>query len=172
MKIVWKELSFLLNSTFLVFIINRENVNFLLKSRGLARGRVLNRPPPPRVGGPVKGYQPPKRPPPSFQRKPSVAAPIIISSYASTSIQGRGQDDEERIRDKIDKISQYDKLNDISTADVEQKEEEVKVEESSETDPDPVTETEEIPTTTLRPEEPTTTTAKSSKETTSKGRDF
>ena len=101
-----------------------------------------------------------------------MAAPIIISSYASTSIQGRGQDDEERIRDKIDKISQYDKLNDISTADVEQKEEEVKVEESSETDTDPVTETEEIPTTTLRPEEPTTTTAKSSKETTSKGRDF
>ena len=151
-----------------VFVINRKNVNFLLKSRGLPRGRVLNRPPPTRVGGPVKGYQPPKRPPPSFQRKPNVAAPIIISSYASTSIQGRGQDDEERIRDKIDKIDQYEKLNDISTEDVEEKEEEVKAEESSETDPDPVTETEEIPTTTPRAEEPTT---KSVKETTSHGRD-
>ena len=116
----------------------------------------------------MKGYQPPKRPPPSFQRKPNVAAPIIISSYASTSIQGRGQDDEERIRDKIDKIDQYEKLNDISTEDVEEKEEEVKVEESSETDPDPVTETEEIPTTTSRAEEPTT---KSVKETISQGRD-
>ena len=116
----------------------------------------------------MKGYQPPKRPPPSFQRKPNVAAPIIISSYASTSIQGRGQDDEERIKERIDKISQYEKLNDISTDDVEQKEEEVKVEESSETGPDPVTEAEEIPTTTLRTEDPTT---KETKETTSKGRD-
>ena len=151
-------------------MINRKNANFLLKSRGLARGRVLNRPPPPpRVGGPVKGYQPPKRPPPSFQRKPNVAAPIIISSYASTSIQGRGQDDEERIRERIDKISQYEALNDISTDDVEQKEEEVKVEDSSEPVLDPVTETEEIPVTTLRTEEPTTT--KETKETTSKGRD-
>ena len=113
----------------------------------------------------MKGYQPPKRPPPSFQRKPNVAAPIIISSYASTSIQGRGQDDEERIRDKID---QYEKLNDISTEDVEEKEEEGKVEESSQTDPDPLTETAEIPTTTPGAEEPTT---KSAKETTSQGRD-
>ena len=117
----------------------------------------------------MKGYQPPKRPPTSFQRKPNVAAPVIISSYASTSIQGRGQDDEERIRERIDKISQYEALNDISTDDVEQKEEEVKVEDSSEPVPDPVTETEEIPVTTLRTEEPTTT--KETKETTSKGRD-
>ena len=117
----------------------------------------------------MKGYQPPKRPPPSFQRKPNVAAPIIISSYASTSIQGRGQDDEERIRERIDKISQYEAQNDISTDDVEQKEEEVKVEESAETGPDPVTETEEIATTTLSPEDPTTT--RERKETTSPGRD-
>ena len=75
------------------------------------------------------------------------------------------QDDEQKIRDKID---QYEKLNDISTDDVEQKEEEVKVEESSETDPDTVTETEEIQTTTLSTLEPTT---KSTKETTSQGRD-
>ena len=117
----------------------------------------------------MKGYQPPKRPPPSFQRKPNVAAPIIISSYASTSIQGRGQDDEERIRERIDKISEYEKQNDISTDDVEQKEEEVKVDESTETGPDPVTETEGIPTTTLRTEDPTTTTKKT-KETTSQGK--
>lgn len=113
----------------------------------------------------MKAYQPPRRPPSSFQQKPKIAAPIIISSYASTSIQGRGQDDEQKIRDKID---QYEKLNDISTDDVEQKEEEVKVEESSETDPDTVTETEEIQTTTLSTLEPTT---KSTKETTSQGRD-
>ena len=120
----------------------------------------------------MKGYQPPKRPPPSFQRKPNVAAPIIISSYASTSIQGRGQDDEERIRERIDKISEYEKQNDISTDDVEQKEEEVKVDESTETGPDPVTETEGIPTTTLRTEDPstTTTTTKKTKETTSQGK--
>ena len=154
---------------FFVFVINLTNANFLFKSRGLPRGRVLNRPPPTRVGGPVKGYQPPKRPPPSFQRKPNVAAPIIISSYASTSIQGRGQDDEERIRERIDKISEYEKQNDISTDDVEQKEEEVKVDESTETGPDPVTETEGIPTTTLRTEDPTTTTKKT-KETTSQGK--
>ena len=116
----------------------------------------------------MKGYQPPRRPPPSFQQKPKIAAPIIISSYASTSIQGRGQDDEERIRDRIDKIDQYEKLNEISTDDVEQKEEEVKVDQSTETDPDSVTETEEIQTTTLRAVQPTT---KSTKEPTSPGRD-
>jgi len=124
------------------------------ESRGVLRGRVLNRPP-------VKGYQPPKRPPPSFQRKPNIPAPIIISSYASTSIQGRGQQDQERIRDKID---QYEKLNDISTDDVEQKEEKVKLEEISETETEQVTETEEIVTTTQRTEEQT---IKSLKETTS-----
>ena len=131
-----------------------------MKARVLPRGRVLNRPPPAKVGGPVKGYQPPKRPPTSFQQKPNIAAPIIISSYASTSIQGRGQVDEQTIRDKID---QYEKLNDISTDDVEQKEEKVKLEETPETETVQVTETEEIVTTTLRSEEPTT---KSLRETT------
>ena len=132
------------------------------QGRVLPRGRVLNRPPPSKVGGPVKGYQPPKRPPTSFRQKPNVAAPIIISSYASTSIQGRGEEDQQRIRDKID---QYEKLNDISTDDVEQKEEKVKVEETPETETVAVTETEEIVTTTERSEESTTTT-KSPQETT------
>lgn len=122
------------------------------QNRDIPRARVLNRPPP-KVGGPVKGYQPPKRPPLSFERKPNIAAPIIISSYASTSIQGRGQDDEERIRDKID---QYEKLNDISTDDVEQKEEKVKVEGPPETETVEVTETDEIVTTQKIIEDPTT----------------
>ena len=114
----------------------------------------------------MKGYQPPKRPPPSFQGKPNVAAPVIISSYASTSIQGRGQEDQQRIRDKID---QYEKLNDISTDDVEQKEEKVKVEEIPEDETVPVTEREEIVTTTqtvLEKTATTTTTSQSLRDTT------
>ena len=37
--------------------------------------------------------------------------PVIISSYASTNIQGRGNDDQEKIKEAIEK---YEKLNEIS----------------------------------------------------------
>ena len=37
--------------------------------------------------------------------------PVIISSYASTNIQGRGNDDQERIKEAVEK---YEKLNEIS----------------------------------------------------------
>ena len=37
--------------------------------------------------------------------------PVIISSYASTNIQGRGNENKERIKEALEK---YEKLNEIS----------------------------------------------------------
>jgi len=67
-----------------------------------------------------KGLRRPQKPPPQRtqqrveqnpvdQRK--VLMPVIISSYASTNIQGRGNDDQKRIKEAVEK---YEKLNEIS----------------------------------------------------------
>jgi len=50
-------------------MLQRRSNQFALEeqTRGLARGRVLNRPPPPSLGGPVKSYRPP--PPPGPVRR-------------------------------------------------------------------------------------------------------
>ena len=93
----------------------------------MARGRVLNRPPP---GGPVNSYRPPAPPPRQVTRPlDRIPAPVIISSYASSVVQGRGEQEQKRIQETIEK---YEKLNEISDVDVEQKEEE---EEEIEEDP-------------------------------------
>merc|ERR1719422_2480535 len=86
------------------------------QTRGLTRGRVLNRPAPP-PGGPVKGYAPP--PPPRPQRRPldRIPAPVIISSYASSIVQGGGEAEQKRIQETIEK---YEKLNEISDESVEE----------------------------------------------------
>ena len=90
----------------------------LLQTRGLARGRVLNRPPPPSLGGPVKSYRPP--PPPGPARRPldKVPAPVIISGYASNVVQHGTKEDQRRVKESIEK---YEKLNEISDEDVEEK---------------------------------------------------
>ena len=106
----------------------------MLQTRGLARGRVLNRPPPrPAPGGPVKSYRPP--PPPSRARPlDKVPAPVIISSYASSVVQGGSKAEQQRIQDTFDK---YEKLNEIPTEDVEEK---IETEDEAEELPETVTE--------------------------------
>jgi len=93
-----------------------------IKTRGLARGRVLNRPPPSKPAGPVKSYRPP--PPPGQVSRPQkrIPAPLIISSYASSVVQGKGKQEQKRIQDTFEK---YEKLNEISDDDVEEKIEEI-----------------------------------------------
>jgi len=82
---------------------------------------VLNRkyPAPPSAQN-KKGLRRPVLPPPkrTQQRveqkaveKRKLLMPIIISSYASTNIQGRGNDDQKRIKEAVEK---YEKLNEIS----------------------------------------------------------
>jgi len=94
-----------------------------IKTRGLARGRVLNRPPPSKPAGPVKSYRPPPAPGQVPRPKKRIPAPLIISSYASSVVQGKGKQEQKRIQDTFEK---YEKLNEISDEDVEEKLEEIK----------------------------------------------
>ena len=111
---------------------------------------MLNRPAP---GGPVKSYRPP--PPPRPRPLDRVPAPVIISSYASSVVQGGSKEEQRRIQETFDK---YEKLNEIPTEDVEEKEEE---EDEQETVTEPIEEDIEIlKTETTQDQKKVTTTAK------------
>ena len=64
---------------------------------------------------------------------------MIYSSYASSVVQGQGQEEQRRIQDTIDK---YERLNEISDEDVEIEKEEIKAESGEEEEEEEV-ETEE-----------------------------
>ena len=56
-------------------------------------------------------------------------APVIYSSYASSVVQGRGQEEQRRIQETIDK---YERLNEISDEDVDIEKEELKAQSGEE----------------------------------------
>jgi len=106
-------------------ILQRRTNQFVNEIQGNGIGNfppkpVINRKyPPPPVGAPKKGFRRPPLPPPkkvqqdqkrTIERR-KVLMPVIISSYASTNIQGRGNENKERIKEALEK---YEKLNEIS----------------------------------------------------------
>jgi len=111
-------------------VLQRRTNQFVNEIQGNAIGNYKNLPPQPIINRkypspPIsaqnkKGLRrpalpPPKRPQQKNQQravdKRKILMPVIISSYASTNIQGRGNDDQERIKDALEK---YEKLNEIS----------------------------------------------------------
>merc|ERR1711892_285374 len=110
-------------------VLQRRTNQFVNEIQGNAIGNYKNLPPQPIINRkypapPIsaqnkKGLRrpalpPPKRPQQKNQQravdKRKILMPVIISSYASTNIQGRGNDDQERIKDALEK---YEKLNEI-----------------------------------------------------------
>jgi len=109
-------------------VLQRRTNQFVNEIQGNAIGNYKNLPPQPIINRkypapPISNYKglrrpalpPPKKP---TQRKENrvvdkrkILMPVIISSYASTNIQGRGNDDQEKIKEAIEK---YEKLNEIS----------------------------------------------------------
>ena len=61
--------------------------------------------------------------PPSPRPLDRVPAPVIYSSYASSVVQGRGQEEQKRIQETFDK---YERLNEISDEDINIEKDEVK----------------------------------------------
>ena len=61
--------------------------------------------------------------PPSPRPLDRVPAPVIYSSYASSVVQGRGQEEQKRIQETFDK---YERLNEISDEDIDMEKDEVK----------------------------------------------
>lgn len=109
-------------------VLQRRTNQFVNEIQGNSIGSYKNLPPQPIINrkypappiSTLKGLRRPPLPPPKKQTqrkeqrvvdKRKILMPVIISSYASTNIQGRGNDDKERIKDAIEK---YEKLNEIS----------------------------------------------------------
>eukprot|EP00090_Calanus_glacialis_P034000 TRINITY_DN5668_c0_g1_i1.p1 TRINITY_DN5668_c0_g1~~TRINITY_DN5668_c0_g1_i1.p1 ORF type:complete len:978 (-),score=212.61 TRINITY_DN5668_c0_g1_i1:257-3190(-) len=109
-------------------VLQRRTNQFVNEIQGNGLGSYQNFPPQPIINrkypapsiSAQRGLRRPALPPPKKQQqrneqrtvdKRKILMPVIISSYASTNIQGRGNDDQERIKEAVEK---YEKLNEIS----------------------------------------------------------